>query len=84
MKFVRKEESPKEQHSTHDLRGRGLEGGLGGFSLGISSIIGSGSLIIDVSSLTRVTASHTALAAGPLNHNVSLGGDLTKAHALQN
>jgi len=63
--------------NTHGFsRARGLEGGLGGFSLGISRIIGSPSLIIGVSSLTRVTASHTALAAGPLNHNVSLDSDL--------
>jgi hypothetical protein len=55
-------------------RGRGLEGGLGGFSLGISKGKGSGSLDVGRPSSTRVAASHTDLAAGTLNHKVSAGG----------
>ena len=61
----------------YDLsRARGLEGDLDGeFSFGTSTTIGSISLNIDEFSWTLVTASHTALAAGPLNHNVRIVGD---------
>jgi hypothetical protein len=47
-------------------RDRGLEGGSGEFSFGISTTIGSGSLCVDWSSWARVIASHTDLDAGPL------------------
>ena len=68
MKSVRDKKAQKDNSYG---RGRGLEGGLGGFSLGT---MGSGSFIIDVFPWPRVTASHTALAPGPLNHTVSLKG----------
>ena len=71
MKSVRNKKAQKD-NSYGLSRGRGLEGGFGGFSSGVSRTIGSGSLIIDESSRPRVTASHTALAPGPLNHTVSM------------
>lgn len=75
MKSVRNKKAQKD-NSYGRGRGRGLEGGLGGFSLGISRTMGSGSgsFIIDMSSWPRVTTSQTALAPDPLNHIVSLKG----------
>jgi hypothetical protein len=82
MKSVRNKKAQKDNTYGRD---RGLEGGLGGFSLGISRTMGSGSfvIIIDMSSWPRVTASHTALAPDPLNQTVSLKVGRRIGHALQ-
>ena len=43
--------------------------------MGISTSIGSGSFNTNGLSWLRMTASHTALAAGSLNYDVSTGGN---------